>query len=1492
MKKTLYIFLIIIVSILLLLFGVVSALHSSKVQTIVTDLVVHGLGDKMGTYLDVGSVEFKFFNRLVIKDIYIEDQQKDTLLYVKSIEAQLDLFNLQEKQLAFSKVEVDTVLFNAYRLSDTTYNYSFITSLFQHSDGQVDIPTFSVNKVLFTGLRARYDDYILQQGNIALTIPYLNKDSLCTQLTTLQLTLEKQHHPLIVKSGGLKIRTNWEHFYLTKMALVLPHSHMKVSKIQAFLPKDTLTGERRFKDFEGTVKGTDIEVCPNDLALFVPILERIHSHVQVKNGSVWGNGDTAVVQDLQLVYENQTILRTDVAIGRPFDKKNITLYVLCQNLFADPTILQDILANIKGEPVVLNERVQALGAIYYRGRMIVQPTKATLYGLWHTNIGILTTKLSAQRDKTGVILGGRVATRNVELSGVTGIKDMHEASFVTMANVHIDTAKHIKGDADFHLRRLNYKDYLYTDAHIRGSMDGKLYQGTINYSDTNADVFVRALVDMRRDFMVKSLIEVPKCNLQAMNLVSNPKGLYTTFNGVVDFKAKSVDEVVGQTTFSKIVLGNSEEEVRMKFFDVQVNNNHNTHSLQIQSDLIKGSVTGEFQIVTLPITFQKLAYKYVPSIFPNEKKDFLAEHPTKNQVNMDIYCNDLDKVTHIFTDKFAVVGLQKIHGVVDEVQGEYLLDFYSTQLRWKSLQLQDLLLSTKHDIQSDVFLTAQLFRPAQDSTSKDLDLKVDMAVRTVTDSMQLRMGFIDNAPSDTIHNRGTMEIHADVARVNDCPVINVQFLPNRLVVADTFVDINASHMTFVAEEKMLRIDSFSITHKDQLLALNGILSRRPEDHLVVQMSKLDVSPLLPTLLDRPVVTLAGRLSGKAVMQNLFESPYITSTVLLEDATLNGDNLGDSHASLEVNIGEKRMDFVGDVIKYGHKNSDVVGHVDFTKRYWHLNIDCDSISMAFINYWSHGIIDDISGTTSGKVQVYGTSSNHKVWVEAAVIGNETAMTIPFTGARYYISDSMFMTPNSIDFRDMHLHDYRGHEIVMNGKIGHQNFKHFTFDFGGQFKDMLVMDLPYDPERVFSGQVFGDGGIYIKGDQKRMDIDAEAATTSNSVMHFNVATASTADDNDFVQFVKFDSLKAQKLRFLQRPIGGEESSTAPVVTTHRDTSMEVVLNIRAEATPLLKAQLTLDQKNGDRLEGVGNGDLNFIYASKSKEMKMLGTYTLQSGKFNFTLGNIIHKDFDILSGSSVTWNGEVASPTVDIKAKYKVTASLRDLFGNDASSLHTNRSSVPVNCIIGLTDQLQNPLLHFDIELPNSDETVQDQVKGLINTDEMLMQQVVYLLVFNRFFTPDYLRSTTAGANETYSFLSSTVTGQINSWLGKLTDRVALGFNFRADGEGATASQEYETSVQLNPVNRLLINGNFGYRYNDLSNRPFFGDVDVEFMLTPEGQLRLRGYSHSVDKYSLKQANMVEGLGFTYNYDYNRGDTRKRLDRKKELRAEKKVTKKQK
>ena len=402
----------------------------------------------------------------------------------------------------------------------------------------------------------------------------------------------------------------------------------------------------------------------------------------------------------------------------------------------------------------------------------------------------------------------------------------------------------------------------------------------------------------------------------------------------------------------------------------------------------------------------------------------------------------------------------------------------------------------------------------------------------------------------------------------------------------------------------------------------------------------------------------------------------------------------------------------------------------------------------------------------------------------------------------------------------------------------------------------MDLPADQQAFFYGKVFGTGDVHIYGDEKDCKIDVNARTEANTKFYLNINSASKATQSNFIHFVQPDTASYGLLSLLQ------PKASAPSTTTQS----KLRLSLQGEVTPQAEINIRLGAEDG--IKGRGEGNLKLIYESPSENVQMQGSYTLQSGLFSFSLGNIVRRNFTIREGSRITWDNDPLAPTLDITGYYHTTASLRDLFGSESAQIATNRTSVPVNCVLNMSDQLFNPILKFAIELPQSDESVQSQVNSMINTEEMLMRQIIYLLVFNRFYTPEYLQNTqNVGLNETYSLLSSTLTGQINSWLSKLTDVFTMGFNFRTDGEGETASQEYEANFQIHPINQLIINGNFGYRYNDLSNRPFFGDLDVEYLLTKNGKVRVKAYTHTVDKYSLRQANTVQGVGFVFKHDFN-------------------------
>ena len=65
----------------------------------------------------------------------------------------------------------------------------------------------------------------------------------------------------------------------------------------------------------------------------------------------------------------------------------------------------------------------------------------------------------------------------------------------------------------------------------------------------------------------------------------------------------------------------------------------------------------------------------------------------------------------------------------------------------------------------------------------------------------------------------------------------------------------------------------------------------------------------------------------------------------------------------------------------------------------------------------------------------------------------------------------------------------------------------------------------------------------------------------------------------------------------------------------------------------------------------------------------------------------------------------------------------------------------------------------------------------------------------------------------------------------------------------------------------MNGNLVYRNDNIATNKFIGDVDVEYVLTQNGKLRLKAYTHTVDKYSLKTAQTMQGVGLVYKEEFN-------------------------
>ena len=471
----------------------------------------------------------------------------------------------------------------------------------------------------------------------------------------------------------------------------------------------------------------------------------------------------------------------------------------------------------------------------------------------------------------------------------------------------------------------------------------------------------------------------------------------------------------------------------------------------------------------------------------------------------------------------------------------------------------------------------------------------------------------------------------------------------------------------------------------------------------------------------------------------------------------------------------------------------------------------------------------------------------------------------------MTDSVHFTKESIWFRDITVGDGRGNTARADGILRHRYFANLEYDIDiHDAVDLLVFNMPPTSGASFYGKVFGTGGVAIKGDDFRTDINVNMLTENDSEFTFVLTNTANAADYSFLTFTD-STAEAAKAR---RPVVTEVDSTV----LRNNMMMEehvaapkpknvLFLTVQADITPQADIVLVMDEVLGDKMEANGEGNIRVEYNTGEDDFKMYGSYTVNNGSYNFSLQDIITRDFSITSGSTVSFRGSPMDATLDINAVYSLQANLADLDESFVTESELTRTTVPVHTILKISGDLTHPDIGFDIELPTVSADIDSKMRSIISTDEMMNREIIYLLALNRFFTPDYSIGQN-GNNEWVSMASSTISSSLGSILGQISENWNISPNFRSDkGDFSDMEVDLVLSSQL-LNNRLIFNGNFGYRDKRYNSTNFVGDFDIEYLLTESGNLRLKGYNHFNDRnYSMRTALTTQGIGIMYTHDFN-------------------------
>lgn len=412
----------------------------------------------------------------------------------------------------------------------------------------------------------------------------------------------------------------------------------------------------------------------------------------------------------------------------------------------------------------------------------------------------------------------------------------------------------------------------------------------------------------------------------------------------------------------------------------------------------------------------------------------------------------------------------------------------------------------------------------------------------------------------------------------------------------------------------------------------------------------------------------------------------------------------------------------------------------------------------------------------------------------------------------------------------------------------------------------MNTKESPDMPFYGTVYGTGNVLLSGNAVQgLEVNAAMTTNRNTIFTYINGSVASATSNQFIKFV--DKTPRRTIQDSVQIISYYDQIQQKRQAETEEQETDIRLNILVDATPDATMRIIMDPVAGDYISGRGTGNIRTEFYNKG-DVKMFGNYRITQGIYKFSLQEVIRKDFVIKDGSTITFNGTPLDANMDIQASYTVnSASLNDLIPD--ASVIIQQPNVRVNCIMNLSGILVRPTIKLGIELPNERDEVQTLVRNYISTEEQMNMQILYLLGIGKFYTED-ARNNNQNSNVMSSVLSSTLSGQLNNALSQVfeTNNWNIGTNLSTGDKGWTDMEvEGILSGQL-LNNRLLINGNFGYRDNPMANTNFVGDFEAEWLINRSGDIRLKAYNETNDRYYTKTNLTTQGVGIMYKKDFNK------------------------
>ncbi len=1457
-----------------------SFMRLPAVQTLMVKRITGHLSQKISTTISVGKMDYHFFNRLNLQDVLIKDRHGDTLIFSPGINVRVKNLNLRNRYLTFGKITIEKPV--VALITDTTgeMNLSWYLDLITNREDTLTKKgvTIKINRIEVSdgrfslinrnGSRSKiltdFSNLQLSGINGALKDFQIQNDTTSFDLTDIAF-VEKEGFTVGRLNCKAVIKKNEILFHSAQIEC--DSSILNISQVK--LQGDSVT---MFSNF---VENVRMEIAlekslisSSDLRYFVPLPAGIRESLRL-SGKVTGTLSELRGRNINIGYGDFTSLGFDFDLSGLPEFRNSFIYLGISYLRTNARDFEKF--EYPGRaPLNLPAQLFSLGTFSFDGSFTGFIEDFVAYGNLRTSEGTLSTDISFRPgEQDSFMVSGLIRGSGIDLGKLTGNPELFgDMSMRADIDGNVFRSGKFNGKLTGSIDSILVNSYKYRNILLSGLFSEKTWDGDVRINDKNIKFDMLGMFDFRNELPEFDFsLNLAKANLHNLNFSKSDTGSALSLLATANFKGSNMDNLDGEIKLLNSILRKSGRTLDLYDFSVKTFTENGKPAISLRTDYIDADLRGSYNFSGLNTSIRKALFALMPSKFSKPDEE---DNPGENNFTFSINLKNTDKLNDFFKTGLLVADRSIVNGSIlrDSI---IKVSASAKTVSFKGLSFRDISVDMN-------FLSPEL-SVTLNSPSLNLlgqtDLKgFNASLNTVPDNFAFNLNW-DN--KDQLINRGTFMIRGNFGKNesgNDNPILYLRFDSTDIYSHNNLWKISPSVLTI--DSSSVSFNKLYIRNKDNYYLIDGTVSANNRDTLNLEFKGIDISWINvfttgKNSSDPLSLNIKGKLNGNVFLSDMFNNPLLEANLKINRFALLESEYGDLTVVSAWNKEKKSADIRAYNNLDNKKMIDISGYYNPEGKRFDLTGTADKLPVDALNPLLKFFASDISGTASGVVNLAGETG--KLVLKGALKAENTSIMIDYLQTKYKLNDSIRFSDKGILFKNVKVTDDKGNGAVLNGTVKHSHFKDWSADLTINTNETMVLNTRAKDNDLFYGTAYATGVTTIKSGADGLSFDVSAKTGRNTKFFIPLNSSETISDYPFITFVKHDTV--------MNSVGKPEIKSQPAEST------AIELNFDLEVTPEAEVQLIFDPKVGDIMKGRGSGLLT-ISLDKKGVFRISGDYNIENGDYLFTVGNVLNKEFRVENGGEIKFNGDINDAEINIKAIYRLKASLYDILRDE-----TFNEKIPVECQISLSGKLFNPVVDLDIILPSADEARRTYLKNAITTEEEKSRQFLYLLVMNSFYSdPSYGSSLTSTTVTGTSAMAVTTTemlsNQLSNWLSQISNDFDIGVNY-IPGQKNFNDQEVQVALSTQLLDdRVTINGNLDVRgVGALSDNAdqLTGDFEIEYKPKFSDKIRFKVFNRFNNPYTGKQSQYTQGFGVFFRQEFNKFSDLFRKKEKPEIKKEK-------